>query len=71
MKYQPTGRQLKRGVSRRAYYYKSYCVMSWSSFNVTDLSAGTSLETAVIPTAQVSRFTLQYFRYYIMFPGHT
>jgi hypothetical protein len=26
---------------------------------------GTSLEPAVIPTAQVSRFTLQYFRYYV------
>ena len=26
---------------------------------------GTSLETAVIPTAHTSRFTLQYFPYYV------
>jgi uncharacterized membrane protein YgaE (UPF0421/DUF939 family) len=32
---------------------------------VTGFLPGTSLELAVIPTAQVSSFTLQYFPYYV------
>jgi hypothetical protein len=39
------------------YYYRRLLSQAFSS--------GTSLEPAVIPTAQASSFTLQYFPYYV------
>jgi len=43
------------------YYYNRYeCLLSQVFF-----FPGTSLEPAVIPTAQASSFTLQYFPHYV------
>jgi hypothetical protein len=45
------------------YYYYYYYYKDVSSH--TPFLPGTSLEPAVIPTAQPSSFTLQYFPYYV------
>jgi len=47
---------------KAAYYYYYYTI--WISLSQAFLP-GTSLEPAVIPTAQASSFTLQYFPYYV------
>ena len=68
-------------ISRIAHYYYYYINQSMQGFNFSyypllllydmDVSChrlflpGTSLEPAVIPTAQASSFTLQYFPYYV------
>ena len=44
------------------HYYYYYTI--WMSL-VTGISPGTSLESAVIPTAHASSFTLMYFPYYV------
>ena len=45
------------------YYYYCYCYMDVSYHR--PFLPGTSLEPTVIPTAQASSFTLQYFPYYV------
>jgi len=47
------------------YYYYYYYYTIWMSLSQAFLP-GTSLESAVIPTAQASSFTLQYFPYYVL-----
>ena len=46
------------------YYYYYYYYTIWMSLSQAFLP-GTSLEPAVILTAQASRFPLQYFPYYV------
>jgi len=46
------------------YYYYYYYYMILMSLS-QEFLPGTSLEPAVIPTAQASSFTLQYFPYYV------
>ena len=48
---------------RKEKYYYYYCTI-WMSLSQAFLP-GTSVEPAVIPTAQASSFTLQYFPYYV------
>ena len=47
--------------ANRYYYYYTICM----SLVTVPFLPGTSLEPAVIPTAQASSFTLQYFPYYV------
>ena len=50
----------------RCYYYNYYCYYYTICMSLSQaFLSGTSCEPAVIPTAQASSFTLQYFPYYV------